>query len=213
MRNGKRILSLALLVLLVVLLAPVAAHADPPKGDTHLHSWSVVSETPATCTSPGTKTWRCSACGDTYTEQTSPPLGHDFGNGRVTREATCTKEGEKTWTCSRCGATKTDTFPAKGHSPVSIPAVAATCTATGLTEGEQVLGLRRDPQGPGDRSGHGPRLVGLGHPDRSHLYGRRDRDPHLPVLRHGGDPLHRRPGPRPCHHPRFGPHLRGGRIY
>ena len=80
MRNGKRILSLALLVLLVVLLTPVAAHADPPKGDTHLHSWSVVSETPATCTSPGTKTWRCSACGDTYTEQTSPPLGHDFGN-------------------------------------------------------------------------------------------------------------------------------------
>ena len=50
MRNGKRILSLALLVLLVVLLTPVAAHADPPKGDTHLHSWSVVSETPATCT-------------------------------------------------------------------------------------------------------------------------------------------------------------------
>ena len=37
MRNGKRILSLALLVLLVVLLTPVAAHADPPKGDTHLH--------------------------------------------------------------------------------------------------------------------------------------------------------------------------------
>ena len=137
MRNGKRILSLALLVLLVVLLMPVAAHADPPKGDTHLHSWSVVSETPATCTKPGTKTWRCSACGDTYTEQTSPALGHDFGNGRVTREATCTKEGEKTWTCSRCGATKTDTFPAKGHSPVSIPAVAATCTATGLTEGEK----------------------------------------------------------------------------
>ena len=63
MRNGKRILSLALLVLLVVLLTPVAAHADPPKGDTHLHSWSVVSETPATCTKPGTKTWRCSkAC-------------------------------------------------------------------------------------------------------------------------------------------------------
>ena len=158
MRNGKRILSLALLVLLVVLLTPVAAHADPPKGDTHLHSWSVVSETPATCTKPGTKTWRCSACGDTYTEQTSPPLGHDFGNGRVTREATCTKEGEKTWTCSRCGVTKTDTFPAKGHSPVSIPAVAATCTATGLTEGSkcETCGEILTPQETVPALGHAP---------------------------------------------------------
>ena len=161
MRNGKRILSLALLVLLVllvVLLMPVAAHADPPKGDTHLHSWSVVSETPATCTSPGTKTWRCSACGDTYTEQTSPPLGHDFGNGRVTREATCTKEGEKTWTCSRCGATKTDTFPAKGHSPVSIPAVAPTCTETGLTEGSkcETCGEILTPQETVPALGHAP---------------------------------------------------------
>ena len=158
MRNGKRILSLALLVLLVVLLTPVAAHADPPKGDTHLHSWSVVSETPATCTSPGTKTWRCSACGDTYTEQTSPPLGHDFGNGRVTREATCTKEGEKTWTCSRCGATKTDTFPAKGHSPVSIPAVAPTCTEAGLTEGSkcETCGEILTPQETVPALGHAP---------------------------------------------------------
>ena len=158
MRNGKRILSLALLVLLVVLLTPVAAHADPPKGDTHLHSWSVVSETPATCTKPGTKTWRCSACGDTYTEQTSPPLGHDFGNGRVTREATCTKEGEKTWTCSRCGATKTDTFPAKGHSPVSIPAVAPTCTETGLTEGSkcETCGEILTPQETVPALGHAP---------------------------------------------------------
>ena len=158
MRNGKRILSLALLALLVVLLTPVAAHADPPKGDTHLHSWSVVSETPATCTKPGTKTWRCSACGDTYTEQTSPPLGHDFGNGRVTREATCTQEGEKTWTCSRCGVTKTDTFPAKGHSPVSIPAVAPTCTETGLTEGSkcETCGEILTPQETVPALGHAP---------------------------------------------------------
>ena len=95
MRNGKRILSLVLLALLVVLLAPGAAHADPPKGDTHLHSWSVISEKAATCTEPGSKTWRCSACGDTYTEQTSPALGHAFDNGRVTKEATCTQEGVK----------------------------------------------------------------------------------------------------------------------
>ena len=169
MRNGKRILSLALLVLLVVLLMPVAAHADPPQDGcpgsaaggpvTTTHSWVIESDT-ATCTKDGKRVWRCTKCGKTYGEK-SPALGHDFGNGRVTREATCTKEGEKTWTCSRCGATKTDTFPAKGHSPVSIPAVAATCTATGLTEGSQcsVCGEILKAQETVPATGHTPAAI------------------------------------------------------
>ena len=72
MRNGKRILSLALLVLLVVLLMPVAAHADPPQDGcpgsaaggpvTTTHSGVIESDT-ATCTKDGKRVWRCTKCG------------------------------------------------------------------------------------------------------------------------------------------------------
>ncbi len=157
MRNGKRILSLLLVALLAVVLLPAAAHADPPKGDTHLHSWSVVSETPATCTQPGTKTWRCSACGETYTEQTSPALGHYY-EAEITTAPTCTETGVKTYTCQRCGDILTQRLPATGHSPVTMAAVAPTCTETGLTEGSkcETCGEILTPQETVPALGHAP---------------------------------------------------------
>ena len=54
----------------------------------------------------------------------------------VVTAATCTKQGYTTHTCTLCGATKVDTYvDALGHKEVTDKAVAATCTATGLTEG------------------------------------------------------------------------------
>ena len=50
---------------------------------------------------------------------------------------TCTETGSESFKCSICGATKTETLSAKGHTEVTIPAVAATCTATGLTAGKK----------------------------------------------------------------------------
>ena len=50
------------------------------------------------------------------------------------KPATCTEAGEKTEICD-CGEKRTTSIQALGHVEEKIPAVAATCTKTGLTEG------------------------------------------------------------------------------
>ena len=109
--------------------------AIPAKG----HTPVTVPGTAATCTEAGLSDGaKCSVCGAVISaQQTIPAKGHSWDGGRVTQEATCTAEGVKTFTCSNCGATRTDTFPAKGHTPAAVPAKAATCTEPGLTEGSQ----------------------------------------------------------------------------
>ena len=61
---------------------------------------------------------------------------HSFGEWTVTKEASCTEKGEETRSCE-CGETETREIPALGHTEEVIPAVAATCTETGLTEGKK----------------------------------------------------------------------------
>lgn len=119
----------------------------------HNHSYTtVISETAATCLSSGSRTKKCS-CGATTTETISA-LGHSFGSTTAAKAATCTAAGNSAYKkCSRCNlyfagnaATnasggKSDTssyvIAAKGHTQVTIPAVAPTCTDTGLTEGKK----------------------------------------------------------------------------
>lgn len=62
---------------------------------------------------------------------------HKWDNGQVTVEATCSKEGEKFLTCLECGSTKTVKTVKIPHTPKIIPAVPATCTEDGLTDGRQ----------------------------------------------------------------------------
>ena len=50
------------------------------------------------------------------------------------KPANCTEAGEKTEICD-CGEKRTTSIPALGHVEETIPAVTATCTKTGLTEG------------------------------------------------------------------------------
>ena len=93
----------------------------------------------ATCTTGGkTEGSRCDSCGAILNvQQDTPALGHIWDNGQVTTAPGCTAAGVKTYTCGRCQATTTESVPATGHKPVSIPAVAATCTAGGKTEGSK----------------------------------------------------------------------------
>ena len=64
---------------------------------------------------------------------------HTWNSGSVTKQPTCTATGTKTFTCtaSGCGATYTETLAKNAHTEVAIPAKAATCTDTGLTEGKK----------------------------------------------------------------------------
>ncbi|MBE6928312.1 MAG: hypothetical protein E7467_07500, partial [Ruminococcaceae bacterium] len=90
--------------------------------------------TPPTCTVAGYTTYTCTHCGDTYNAD-PVPAGHKFTT--TTTDPTCTVDGKITNTCSVCGHVEEQTITALGHSEETIPAVAPTCTETGLTEGKR----------------------------------------------------------------------------
>lgn len=83
--------------------------ANPPKESSsaatnavkHNHSYSEVSSVAATCTSDGSRNYKCS-CGKSYSERISA-TGHNW------KSATCTEPK----TCSVCGATE---GTAAGHN-------------------------------------------------------------------------------------------------
>ena len=117
------------------------------KKDLTEHDWDEGTvTTPATCTTPGVKTFSCGTCSATKKE-TIPATGHawdtewskdndhhwhecknancdavkdkaehSWNEGEVTTPATCTAAGEKTYTCAVCSATKKETIPATGHA-------------------------------------------------------------------------------------------------
>lgn len=92
----------------------------------------------ATCTSTGlTEGKKCSVCGTvTVAQQTVAKKSHSY-TATVTTQPTCTKDGVRTYKCS-CGTTYTEAIAKTGHnSNTTIPAVAATCTKSGLTEGKK----------------------------------------------------------------------------
>ena len=131
-----------------------------PNPDNHIYGDPIVLK-PATCTTNGIAKSTCAACGKTKYEIIKAE--HKVDEYNVETPATCTEPGSKIGVCSSCGKEIEKAIPATGHDYVevtgdqgitykvclncgdeihcehanteTIPAVEATCTETGLTEG------------------------------------------------------------------------------
>ena len=60
---------------------------------------------------------------------------HDWSDWTLTQAATCTTEGSESRSCPKCGTEQTKVIAKTPHTEEIIPAVPATTTSTGLTEG------------------------------------------------------------------------------
>lgn len=74
-------------------------NTDPPA---QVHHYEVTATKAATCTEPGSITYTCTDCGDSYTE-TVAALGHDY---KATDD-----DGDTIYTCTRCGDTYSELLP------------------------------------------------------------------------------------------------------
>ena len=101
------------------------------------HTEKYKTAKPSTCTENGNKDgYVCSVCGEIISGcETIPAIGHEFDDGEIIKNATCTENGAVTYKCSVCGETKTETIEKLPHTVVTDPAVSATCTKSGLTQG------------------------------------------------------------------------------
>lgn len=99
------------------------------------HDYEVIAST-VTCIDDGYKIFKCKVCGHEKKGEIEKALGHDWsGAWVVTKEPTCTKKGQEKLTCTRCDKSQTRPIDALGHEVVIDPAVPATCTEPGLSEG------------------------------------------------------------------------------
>ena len=85
--------------------------------ETANHTWNGGTVTKAaTCKETGVKTYTCTACNATKTENIAKTANHSYGAWTTTKEPTCTDAGTQTRTCSVCGNSESKSVSAKGHS-------------------------------------------------------------------------------------------------
>ena len=129
--------------------AVIVAQTTIPMTTEHNYVETVVKA--ATCEVAGEKTSKCSICGDEKAAEVIPALGHVWSEeqGYVKQAATCVAKGlwevpcvrtfEDGAGCKEEGRKVTDIEinPENHANLVVLPAVAANCENTGLTEGEK----------------------------------------------------------------------------
>ncbi|MBE6812815.1 MAG: leucine-rich repeat domain-containing protein [Ruminococcaceae bacterium] len=98
------------------------------------HDYQSAITIPATHLTVGEETFTC-LCGDSYTQSIAKSEAHSYST--VITAPTCTAQGYTTYTCE-CGDSYVGDYSnALGHTEEVIPGKAATCTATGLTDGKK----------------------------------------------------------------------------
>ena len=107
----KRTIIIAL-SLVLVLLAFTSCEEE-----IHVHTWDEGTVTKAaTCSEEGVKTYTCTGCKETKTEDIAiDPDNHTWDEGKETTPVTCEKDGEKIFTCTECEETKTEIIKTSGH--------------------------------------------------------------------------------------------------
>ena len=91
---------------------------------TDLSDWT---ETPATCTENSSKDRTCTSCGASDHE-TTPALGHGWGDWVLTAPPTEEHSGMETGTCSRCLVTETRDVTKLEQQDIRFPASSMTKT-------------------------------------------------------------------------------------
>lgn len=103
-----------------------------PLGHEYQFNWTIDED--ATCTKNGEKSRHCERCSARTDILVITAPGHKYQSEKV--EVTCLTDGYTVYTC-HCGDTyNSDYVYATGHKSVTDNAVEATCTSTGLTQGE-----------------------------------------------------------------------------
>ena len=86
------------------------------------HDWATKVYTGyADCIHYGVFYWVCARCGAHSDTGNDAPLGHDWDEGKVTKQPTETEEGELTYTCKRDPShTKTEPIPIVEHPALEL---------------------------------------------------------------------------------------------
>lgn len=95
------------------------------------HSATTSETIDPTCESEGYDKVTCTVCNKVFEENRVPALGHDTGDGEITKEATCTEAGTRTYQCSRCDYQYTEPIAIKSHNYEIKVIKEATCTEDG----------------------------------------------------------------------------------
>ena len=119
-----------------------------------------VSSTNATCTAPGTVTYRLSTGVErTLTRGGAPALGHSFSNYQSDGDATCTQDGHKSAKCEHCDAVDVVADPGSklDHSFTNyVSDNNATCLSDGTKTAlcDRSCGEKKTVQDVGSRLSH-----------------------------------------------------------
>ena len=120
----------------------------------------------ATCTEAGVEVIKCKRCGEVLENIEIPATGHKWKSTGL-HEADCKDAAGEKFVCENdSNHTYVEPFtgdmaePKKDHTPVPIPAVPATCTTTGWTEGTKCADcheiLTAPVETPIDKNAHKP---------------------------------------------------------